>query len=76
MFLISTWSQPRHSNTPGLKTDPSLYTHELCCGTRMEMQCITLHSIPMSAADVFPTASGHDHVRSTSVTDLELRFLL
>lgn len=30
----------------------------------------------MSAADGFPTASGHDSIRSTSATDLELRFLL
>ncbi|GAA6092230.1 uncharacterized [Tachysurus ichikawai] len=75
-FLISTWSYPRHSNTPGPKTDPRLYTYELTCGIHIEMQCITLHSILMSAADVFPTSSGFDDDRSTSVTDLELRFLL
>lgn len=43
---------------------------------RLQMQCNTLHSILMSAEDVFPTASGHDHVHSASAPDPELRFIL
>lgn len=51
MFLISTWSNARHSSTPGLKTDQILYTSGLTCEALIEVS-MRMTSEPYTLTEV------------------------
>lgn len=48
MFLISTWSDPRHSSTPGLKTDPYLTHMDWPVGHKRRWVCTWHQSLAHS----------------------------